>query len=101
MWSRAVRLVYSSRMPAPALALDLNHLIDEIEELHDDARDAARAGHLCEVAAGQRLLELRASMGASAWSKWIASGECPVLPATATAYVAAAEQYAGRARDAA
>jgi len=83
-------------MPAPALALapDLDHLIAEIDELHEDACDAARAGHLCEVAAGQRLIEIRASMGASAWSKWIASGECPVLPATATAYVALAEQRA-------
>jgi hypothetical protein len=78
---------------------DLDALAAEVAELHADALHAARVERVCQVAAGQRLLELRDRMGASAWSKWIASGECPVLPATARALVAAAEQHAEQVRE--
>jgi len=83
-------------MPA---ADPLDALAAEIAELHRDAREAARVARLCEVAAGQRLIEIRASMDARAWSRWIAGGACPVLPATARALVAAAEQHAEQAQE--
>ena len=78
---------------------DLDRLAAEVAELHADALHAARVERVCQVAAGQRLIELRASMGARVFEQWIAGGQCPVLPATAAAYVAAAEQHAGQAQE--
>lgn len=84
-------------MPAP----DLDRIAAEVAELHQDAREAARVAELCQVAAGARLLELRSAMEPGAWDRWLASGACPVLPATAAAYVAQAEQHAEQAQVAA
>jgi predicted secreted protein len=82
-------------MPAP----DLDRLAAEVADLHADALHAARVERVCRVAAGQRLLEIRSSMGADAWSRWIAGGHCPVIAATAAAYVAAAEQHAEQVQE--
>jgi len=54
---------------------------------------------VCRVAAGQRLLEIRERMGVDAWARWIAGGQCPVIAATAAAYVAAAEIHAEQVRE--
>lgn len=61
-------LVYSSTMRAPD---PLDALAAEVAELHRDARDAARVARLCELAAGNRLIEIRERMDARAWSRWM------------------------------
>lgn len=79
-------------------APDVPALAAEILVLHADAREAARVAQLCQVAAGQRLLEICACMDQGAFAHWLAGGACPVLPATARAMIAAAEQHAEQER---
>lgn len=78
---------------------DLDHLAAEIMELNRDALEAARVARLCRRAAGQRLLEIRMSMGARAFETWCAGLGCPVLASTAAAWVALAEHHAEQERD--
>lgn len=77
-------------MPDPAL----ERLAAEVRELHLDALEAARVAELCALAAGQRLLELRGSMRAIDWHKWVRSDGCPLPHGVLARYLAAARESA-------
>jgi hypothetical protein len=73
-------------MPSPST------LADEIADLHADAVEAARVSRLCQVAAGQRLEEIRDGMRMLDWTKWVRSPECPVSPQLVARYLEAADE---------
>jgi hypothetical protein len=56
---------------------DVVTLTAEVAELHGDARNSARAEQLCEVVAGPRLIEIRASMEGGAFSALLAVRQIP------------------------
>jgi hypothetical protein len=71
---------------------DLDHLAAEVRELHGDALEAARVAQLCQVAAGQRLNEIRDSMRAIDWHKRVRSPYCPLPRALVARYMVAAQE---------
>ena len=68
----------------------LDEITTDFLDSHRDALDAARVSQLCAKAAGQRLIEIRRSLGVKRWHAWL-NGECLIAKGTVGHYIRAAQ----------